>query len=84
MPDYNPKKADVHRYFCDKCGVHVWGEGSYEYEGQKHDFFTVNAATIDQPQDGVNLNEVKISYCDGLHDNWAAGLKDKPYEGGLP
>jgi hypothetical protein len=74
----------AHKYFCQKCGVHVWAGGSYEYEGTKHDFFTINLATVDQPQEGVDLSKVKVQYCDGLHDNWFAGLKDVPWPGGLP
>jgi len=52
------------------CGVHVFQEGEYEYEGTKHAFFSVNAATLDQPQERVDLSKVKIGYWDGLSNNW--------------
>lgn len=91
VADYAPETeatksgmADGHRYFCANCGVHVWGEGWYEFGGEKHNFFSVNLATIDQPQDGIDLSETKIKYCDGLNNNWFAGLKDEPWSGGLP
>lgn len=51
---------------------------------EKHEFFAVNLATIDQPQEGIDLSKTKINYCDGLNDNWWAGLKDEPWAGGLP
>lgn len=83
LSDYPPNHKKIHHYFCDKCGVHVFGEGSYEFQGQKHDFFTVNLATVDQPQEGIDLAEFQIEYVDGLHDNWMAGKKDKPWSGGF-
>ena len=30
----------AHKWFCKTCGVHVWAEGSYVYEGNTIDFFT--------------------------------------------
>ena len=83
MGDYNPGTPTIHRYFCQTCGVHVLSEGSYEWEGQSYDHFTVNAATIDQPQDGIDLRDVTLQYFDGLHDNWNGGLQDKPWSGGM-
>ena len=74
----------AHKYFCKNCGTHVWAGGSYEWEGAKHEFFTINLSSIDQPQEGVDLSKVKLSYCDGLRDNWHAGLSEKPYSCGLP
>jgi hypothetical protein len=74
----------AHKYFCKKCGVHVWAGGSYEYQGTKHDFFTINLASVDQPQDGVDLSKVKVTYADGLRDNWGEMSTEKPFSGGLP
>lgn len=71
-----------HRWFCQQCGVHVWMEAQYEIHGHKVDLFAVNLATLDQPQDSIDLNEVKISYVDGLHDNFMQP-GEKPYPGGL-
>ena len=84
LGDYCPRVKTAHKWFCQTCGVHVWGEGSYEFEGQSFDFFTINACTIDQPQEGVDLAKVKLSYGDGLNDNWYAGSKETPYANGLP
>jgi hypothetical protein len=60
--DYTQNAKMNHRYFCNKCGVHIFQEGSYEWEGQKIDFFIVNAASFDQPQEGVDLHKIKINY----------------------
>lgn len=58
-------------------------EGYYEFDGKKFDLFAVNLASVDQPQEGVDLTETKISYFDGLHDNFYAGTKDTPWPCGL-
>ena len=49
----------------------------------KVDFFVLNASSIDQPQEGVELSKSKLQYFDALHDNFMAGTKDTPWEGGL-
>ena len=64
--------------------MHVWAGGSYTYEGQTFEFFTINLASADQPQEGVDLSKVKLNYWDGLHDGWKTGMQDTPYSGGLP
>ncbi|KAM3421563.1 hypothetical protein BST61_g1950 [Cercospora zeina] len=83
LGNYAPRVKTGGKYFCKGCGTHVWQEGYYEWEGQRHDFFAVNLATVDQPQDGIDLSETKIRYEDGFHDNWAAGLRDQPWPNGL-
>lgn len=55
---------------------------SYEIQGQKVDLFAINLATIEQPQEGVELSEVQISYVDGLHDRFMS-FGEKPWKGGL-
>lgn len=72
-----------HRYFCQKCGTQVWLEASYEMFGKQIDQFSINLHSVDQPQEGIDLSEVKFQYFDGLTNNFAAGLSDKPYNGGL-
>jgi len=72
----------MHLYFCEKCGVQVFREGTYEFEGTKHEVFSVNLCTVDQPQEGIDLAGFKITYCDGLHDNWMGGMKEAPWSGG--
>ncbi|KAF2482349.1 Mss4-like protein [Neohortaea acidophila] len=90
IDDYAPRtkateagNLDVHRRFCSRCGVHVWSEGWHQFGDQRHDFFGVNLVTLDQPQDGLELNEAKFTYWDGLHNNWDAGKQDHPFPGGL-
>lgn len=61
----------------------MFGDGFYEIEGKKHEFFVVNLATIDQPQEGIDLSEWKMSYCDGLTNNWMDRREGKPFNGGL-
>lgn len=85
---YAPRNKALPRYFCDKCGAHVWMEGSYEFplpDGgrQKVEHFSVNLPTIDQPQDGVDLSLVKIKYWDGLNGNFGAGLGEQPWPNGV-
>jgi hypothetical protein len=82
IKDYQITSKDVHKYFCDKCGIHVYSEGKYESEGAVHEFFTINILTLDQPQEGLDLNEFKIQYWDGRNDNWYGGMKDVPWPGG--
>ena len=84
LGDYKGGSIEGHRYFCKDCSVLCWQEGAYEFEGKKVEFFGFNLATVDQPQDGFDLNQVKLKYYDGLHDNWYAELKETPYPGGLP
>jgi hypothetical protein len=75
--------SDVHKYFCGTCGAQIVNAGHYEHDGKVHNIFSLNFATIDQPQEGLDFSEVQMQYCDGLHDNWGAGMKDKPWSGGL-
>ncbi|OAP60271.1 hypothetical protein AYL99_05273 [Fonsecaea erecta] len=78
--DYQFRSPDIHKYFCGTCGVHVCGEGKFEYPpGTMHEFFSINAVTLDQPQDGLDLSTFKMRYVDGRNDNWGAGVKDVPW-----
>ena len=82
LSDYQFRSKECHRYFCDKCGVQVFGEGAYEFDGKKYDFFSINFNTLDQPQKGLDLSKWSMQYWDGLHDNWSKGMKETPWEGG--
>jgi hypothetical protein len=83
--DYTKDSKTNHRYFCSHCAVYILQMGLIENdEGQKQEFFLFNVASIDQPQEGVDLNKVKIHYWDGLHYNWAGGMSEKPWPNGLP
>lgn len=72
----------INKYFCGTCGIHCWSDGEFEFEGVKHPFFTINILTLDQPQQGLELSDFKISYSDGKNDNWIAGFRDTPWPGG--
>ncbi|KAJ9660409.1 hypothetical protein H2198_002527 [Neophaeococcomyces mojaviensis] len=82
LADYQPGSKDRHRYFCRNCGVHVFSEGSYVFGDKTYDFFTVSFTTLDQPQEGLELNEWKYEYYDGRADNWMAGKNVAPWKSG--
>jgi hypothetical protein len=82
IPDYQAQIKEIHHRFCDKCGTHVVGHGYYTIQGQKTDFFSLNIMTLDQPQEGLDLSKFKMTYWDGLNNNWAAGQREVPWPGG--
>lgn len=83
LSDYQYRSKRCHRYFCNNCGVQIFAEGEFEYKGNQVPFFAVNANTIDQPQECIDLSTLKPAYIDGLHDNWiAGGQRDRPWPGG--
>ncbi|EXJ79126.1 hypothetical protein A1O3_08627 [Capronia epimyces CBS 606.96] len=82
IKDYQFRSKDVHKYFCDTCGIHVVGRGQFEYEGSVHHFFALNILTLDQPQEGLDLARFKIKYVDGKNDNFKAGARDVPWPWG--
>ncbi|KAF2216604.1 hypothetical protein CERZMDRAFT_93897 [Cercospora zeae-maydis SCOH1-5] len=84
LAQYPPDAKHGSKYFCRDCGCHVYQEARYPMGDQMVDLFTVNALTIDQPQEGLDLSETKIQYVDMLHDNFMAGTRDAPWPGGLP
>ena len=63
--------------------MHVLAGGLFEFDGQKHEYFNLNLATIEQPQEGVDLSKAKLLYWDGLNDNWYGGSKEAPWPNGL-
>lgn len=84
--DYRAPKTspDVHRYFCRRCGTHVYRDVYYKVnENFTADFVTVNLSTLDQPQEGLELSEWKYEYVDGRTGNFAAGPKPEPWKSGL-
>lgn len=81
---YAPRVKTCPRRFCKDCGNHVMLDGYYEMpDGTKRDLFVVNIATIDQPQEAFDLNNVKIEYCDGLTNSQFKGRQSEPYPGGM-
>ena len=79
--DYLFGTKKFHHYFCPTCGVHCYGVGEYTFEGKTFNHASVNVVTLDQDQ--VDLRKLKLVYWDGKGDNWAAGTKDEPFEGGI-
>lgn len=61
------------RFFCSTCGIHCFGEGDLEILGGR--FVSINVATLDD----VDVGQLAIGYWDGRHDNWMAGLRDRPW-----
>ncbi|KAF1823730.1 uncharacterized protein K489DRAFT_401008 [Dissoconium aciculare CBS 342.82] len=77
----------IKRYFCSTCGVHCWMEGAFPLNGNMIPLFSVNLSTVDQPQPGVDLSQVKLRYFNMLgkgFDNPDPTLHDAPCKGGLP
>ena len=81
---YNPSGKTTPRYYCRDCGTHVFLKGYFEHGGHRTDLFWINIATVDQPQEGVELSKVRLRYTDLSHDNFSGGAKDGPWPGGLP
>jgi hypothetical protein len=61
------------RHFCKHCGIHCFGQGHLAEIGG--DFVSVNLNCIDD----LDVNELKIVYWDGRHDNWQAGPRSTPW-----
>ncbi|KAL6250788.1 hypothetical protein RBB50_003091 [Rhinocladiella similis] len=81
LNDYKAGSMDVHKYFCGKCGIHVFSRGRFELDGHTHEFSSLNVLTLDQPQDGLDLSKAKVQYFDGRNDNWNAGPRVSPWPG---
>jgi hypothetical protein len=82
LADYQWRTKESHRYFCSRCGVHVYGKAEYEENGKLVKHFGINLVTLDQPQEGLDLSIFKIRYYSGRNDAFYLGLKDTPYPGG--
>ena len=61
------------RYFCQQCGIHVFGRGNLEALGGAYVSVNLNAL------DDVDIAEVEIGYWDGRHNNWYAGVRKAPW-----
>jgi hypothetical protein len=79
---YQEKSKDIHKYFCDKCGIHFYNKGKIELGGTVQEFAHINILTLDQPQEGLELSKFKIYYVDGRNDNWMAGTREVPWPSG--
>jgi large subunit ribosomal protein L3e len=78
--DYQFGSKSVHHYFCKTCGISSMMVGSYEFEGSKVSFQSINALTLDQDQ-GIDLAKMKPKYFNGKTNDWAQ-VRDEPYPGG--
>ena len=61
------------RFFCKECGVHCYGRGELEMLGGK--FVGVNVNTLDD----VDVGLLDITHWDGRHNNWQAGMRERPW-----
>jgi hypothetical protein len=68
---YGDKQAG--RYFCKTCGVHCYGKGDIPEIGGE--FVSVNLNTLDD----IDQGELTITYWDGRHNNWHAGMRSTPW-----
>jgi hypothetical protein len=66
------------RFFCSRCGVHVFGRGHLAELGG--DYASVNLNTLDD----IDPAEVTVTYWDGRHNNWEGGPRSSPWPLGLP
>jgi hypothetical protein len=61
------------RYFCQHCGIHCFGRGHLAEVGG--DYVSVNLNTLE----GVEVSALEVGHWDGRHDNWQAGMRDRPW-----
>jgi len=79
LTNYQPNMKTMNRYSCPTCSVQIALDGTYPLPGGKeHVHFSINAATLDQPQEGLELTGTKIVYVNGREDKWTDGLTDAP------
>ncbi len=61
------------RYFCQTCGLHVFGRGDLGEHGGP--FASVNIHCLDD----VDPATITAMHWDGRHNNWESGLASKPW-----
>jgi hypothetical protein len=61
-------KEKNHHFFCQHCGVRVFGVGNDTPIGK---MFGVNIGCLEGVSD-EELSRIPITYVDGLHDRWGA------------
>ncbi len=61
------------RHFCKRCGVYCFAKGHLEVLGG--DFVSVNLNCLDD----ADPNALKVGHFDGRHDNWRAGMRERPW-----
>jgi hypothetical protein len=71
---------------CPKCGIKCLVEGEFTMNGRTAKFQRINVNTVDGRTDGSPMDDLRnltIGYFAGAGDQWAKGIADKPYEGGI-
>jgi hypothetical protein len=61
------------RRFCKQCGVHCFANGHLDVLGG--DYVSVNLNCLDDFDRGA----LTITYWDGRHNNWQAGMRSAPW-----
>jgi hypothetical protein len=61
------------RHFCKTCGIHTFSRGHLAELGG--DFVGINGNCLDE----IDVGQLKISYWDGRHNNWYAGMRATPW-----
>jgi hypothetical protein len=61
------------RFFCKTCGVQCFAPGHLAQLGG--DYVSVNLNCIDD----LEVDEAKVVYWDGRHDNWQVGPRSTPW-----
>jgi hypothetical protein len=61
------------RFFCKTCGIQCFAPGHLEQLGG--DYVSVNVNCFDD----LEVDESKVVYWDGRHDNWQAGPRATPW-----
>ncbi|HVV84399.1 MAG TPA: GFA family protein [Kofleriaceae bacterium] len=61
------------RYFCKRCHVMCFSKGHLAQLGG--DFVGINLNTLDD----IDPGSLALSYWDGRHDNWQAGVRPTPW-----
>jgi len=86
LKDYKTSEQ-IHRWLCPTCGIQVFQEGTYTFQGMEVSYLRVNASTLDGRLDGeemVELKDVKVKYYGGRDPACIAqGTKDEPWSRGL-
>jgi hypothetical protein len=86
LKDYRTSEKS-HRWLCPTCGVQVFQEGVYSFQGMEVSYMRVNASTLDGRVDGgemVELKDVRVRYYGGRNPaDIGKGAMDEPWPHGL-
>jgi hypothetical protein len=64
LGEYSFNTKSVLRFFCRRCGVHLFAHANIPQAGGE--YYGVNVHCLE----GADPVGVRIKYYDGLHDNW--------------